>query len=276
MWEKVEIVTKKTRSKSPESGLSLREASEIMGSEHFFGPDALRNAFGVNVEAPVIPFTTQELHEARARGEMLILRTDKVADNSPLTMKKMYEYCQTAFQSKGKILAAVDWYKNEPFYTQEACRASWALVSKEVLPTSTNKNYLQQTDEIVAHLQNEVYKTGLPAVYKDAIDEYMNERPIIEPLIQSNWQLAAEKLEKLQITKLTRQSATEVLSDLLVAFFNTNDERLLEKIWTWTATRGSVGSLVRVGFFGTVGAFVSGWSPDRTYSDIGVLLSRRG
>lgn len=95
--ERVEIVTKKARSKSPESGISLKEASEIMGPEYFFGPDALRKAFGVEVQAPTIRFTNQELQEARARGEMLILRTDKASDGSNLSMKKMVEHCQAAF-----------------------------------------------------------------------------------------------------------------------------------------------------------------------------------
>ncbi|MBI2645105.1 hypothetical protein HYW94_02950 [Candidatus Uhrbacteria bacterium] len=143
-----------------------------------------------------------------------------------------------------------------------------------MLPTSTNKNYLKQTDEIVAHLQTHVYRAGLPPVFKVAIDEFLSQRPIIEPLIQSNSKKAAEMLANLTITQLTRQSAPEVLSDFLTTFLNTNDERLLENMYTWTATRDSDGRLVDVGSFGAGGASVDGYGPVVTNDILGVLLSR--
>lgn len=278
IFEKVEGLPKKARPQSPEFGTtSLQEARELIGPENFFGPDALKKAFGVEVIAPPIKFTTLELQEARQCGERLILRTDTASDGSALSMKKMYEYCQNAFKNKGKILSSVDWYKDEVFYTQDNCNFEWALVSRETIAGSENKNYIQQTELTIEHLKNTVYKSqDLPKRYKEAAEEFEREKPSIEALMQSNWQQAAEKLANLQITQLTRQEAQEALFDMLTVFLNTNDERILEKMYTWTSSRGSDGRLVRVGFFGAGGAFVHGWRPDGTLDHLGVLLSRRG
>ncbi len=276
VWEKVEAVAEKSSSKSPESGVSLKDALEIMGKEHFFGPDALKKAFGVKVEAMTIPFNKRELREARERGEMLIFRTDKTSNGTALSAKKMHEICKPKFDAseKGEIFYDTEWYEGEDFYTNETCRAGWALVSKDMLSDSTSKNYLEQTDAIIAHLQTQVYKGGLPLIYKKAIEEFANQRSAIEELMKSDWQKATEILSSLQITQLTRQRVSEVFFDLLTVFLNTDDERILEDMYTWTATRDSGGGLVSAGGFGSDGVHVLRWGPDGASGDLGVLLSR--
>lgn len=275
VYQETRKTPKREPKRTPESGIPLQEASELIGPENLFGPEALRKAFGIEVrDVPSIPFSRQELERAKIRGEMLILRVDKAPDGSDLTMEKMNDICTPKFQGKGKILFKVDWYANEDFYKKETCRVRWALVDKEILADSTSKNYLQQTELISEDLKHTYQGQEMPQRYKDAIQEFEREKQTIEQLLQSDLKEAARKLAELEITKLTRQTAQEVLFDFLTVFLNTNDKRLLEQLRTWTATRASDGFLVDVGRAGAGGALVGGWGPDGSYAFLGVLLSR--
>ena len=96
----------------------------------------------------------------------------------------------------GKILYKTDWYKDEEFFTKETPELSWALTSKEVIPDSTGKNYLKQTEVIIDHLKNKVFKgMEMPDEYKEAILEFEEKKEEIQKLISSDWQKAAEILE---------------------------------------------------------------------------------
>ena len=89
----------------------------------------------------------------------------------------------------------------------------------------------------------------------------------------NDWKTAAEALEKLKITHLTRQTPVEALHDLLV-YKQVNGANLLPGRYTWTSRRASDGYLVNIGYFDAGGASVSGHEPDYVDDDIGVSLSR--
>jgi len=264
---------------------SSEKAAEIMGVD-FFGFNAIEKTFGIQLEQrniPVIPFSEEELKRAKELGQFLILRVDKTADGQPLTMEKMNQMLASEFKTanKGKILYKTDdsgninndaWYKNEDFFLKETPKLSWALVTKEVIPSSLEKNYLEQTIEIVNYLQKKVFKDQeMPEEYKEAINQFeKTEDEIVEFIVKSNWQKAAELLEGLAITKLTRQTPVEVLYDSLVYFQNT-DNRLLGKTYTWTGRRRSEGRFVGVGGADFVGVGVKAGRPDSRSDYIGVF-----
>ena len=271
------------RPREREGAVALDTARELMGAGSFFGPEAVETTFGgalAETDIPSIPFSRAELEHAKEQGSYLILRIDKDKDGHPLTPKAMYERCQPLLsqEKKGKALYSVDWYKDDPVYTAETCRSGWALVSKEPVQGSTNKNCLEQTQRIIDYLQNTVFKTGgIPKDYQDAIDEFERDKPIIEPLVTSDWKNAAEKLALLKMSELTRQRFSEAFSDILTIALNTTDTRLLESLYTWTSSRSSSGYLVSVGDAGSDGASVlRRWAPDARHSILGVLLARRG
>lgn len=254
---------------SPDILKQLEQAKEIMGSD-FLGPDEIINAFGTAVEieeVPAIPFSRAELEQAKELGQMLILR-------QPLTMQQIGEALGDKVKDEGKVFYDTDWYKEEKFFTEELAQAGWALVSKEVVPDSTDKNFLDQTDLMVDYLKNQVFKgVELPAVYQEAIDEYLAKRTDIATTMSSDWQKAAEMLASLQITELTRQSPSEALYDL-VAYFQNNDERMLPDKYSWTKRRRSGGGFVWVGGFGSDGVRVGRLRPDTSSSNLGVSFSR--
>ena len=137
-----------------------------------------------------------------------------------------------------------------------------------------SKNYLQQTELIVKYLKEKVFKdTDISESYQQAITEFEAQKDEIEKLMTTDWKKAAEKLEKLQINQLTRQTPVETIYDL-IAYLHTNNQRLLENKYTWTKRRDSDGGLVGVGFFDSGGAGLGGWAPGNSDASVGVSFSR--
>ena len=279
--KKVEKVLKEAASakaSAAEAGIEridLEIAKEIMGEKDFLGPEAIEATWGFKPEEiPEIPFSKEELERAKELGQRLILRIDKTEQGLPLTMEKMNKLLQNKTKDKGKILRDTDWYKNEDFYKKEPPKAGWVLSSKEIIPNSTDKNYIQQTETIIDYLQNQVFKDQpLPQEYESAIREFQQKKADLQDLLTKDWKKAAEILENLQITKLTRPSPSELLYDLSVSL-QTNQERHLQDKYAWTNRRSSGGSLVDAGYFDRDGAYVGSWRPDDADGDLGVSFSR--
>jgi hypothetical protein len=278
----------KERQEMPKSKLEgaiaeqIETAMEIMGTKEVFGPEDLKNIWGIELspeEIPEIPFSKEDFERAKELGQYLVLRADKTPDGKPLTILAMNELQEEKFKDAGggKILYSKDdeWKMESDFYTKEAPEISWSLTSKEVIPDSTSKNYLKQTEIIANYLRNEVFKgTVTFGEYQKAIGEFNKKKEKIEKLMDSDWQKAAEELENLKITQLTRQTPSEVLFDG-ISYFLKNKEKLLESKYTWTRRRHSDGKLVRVGLADGGGASVDGIAPGSRIGTLGVSFSRR-
>lgn len=278
-WSKqggIEVIAPKAPERS--SGGNLAELKQLFGN-NFIGPDDIENAFGIRInppEVPTVPFAPDELQRAKDLDQVLILRVDKAPDGSPLTMLKMQQMLQGKFDaaSKGKVLYDISWYKDEDFFKKDIPRAGWALVSKELVPDTTNINYLQQTRALATYLQTQVFKGGtIPQKYQEAIQEFDGQEQQITGIISSKWREAATKLSRLKLNQLTRQTPTEVVYDLL-AYFEATGERLLPDKVAWTNRQTSGGRLVRAGSFDSKGLTLLSWRPDNQNPDVGVCLSR--
>ena len=252
--------------------ISPEKAKEIMGEQDVLGSEAIEKALNIKLkkeQIPKIPFKKHELERAKELNQFLVLRT-------PLTMEKMNELLQTEFeqQNKGKILYDTDRYKNEDFFKKDIPKLQWALTSKEPIPNSTSKNYLEQTELIADYLKNQVFKDKeLPKQYEQAIEEFNKQKQNIQKLMKDDWKKAAEQLSKLKINQITRQSPAEALYDTLI-YFQNNQERLLKDGYTWTKRCSSDGGLVLVGCFASDGADVDRWSPASAHDSLGVSFSR--
>jgi hypothetical protein len=147
-------------------------------------------------------------------------------------------------------------------------------VSKETIPNSLGKNYLEQTEVLVAYIQNSVFKDMvMPQEYADAIVEFEAQKAEIAGLMRTDWAEASRRLVKLQLNQWTRQTPVEALYDIDVRLLN-NGDRLLEKVHTWTNCRRSGGGLVIVGNADDDGARVFVDQPDDPYVSLGVSFSR--
>jgi len=269
----------KSPEKRKENGVSIEQAKEILG-EDVLGPEVVEATFGFRPEdIPPIPFSIEELERAKELNQFLELRIDRIADGTPLDMHKMHELLQPEFttNNQGKILNSYgqdsSWYKNEDFL-KDVPRASWVLVSKDVIPNSLSKNFIQQSEVIANYLKTDIFKDQeMPEVYKEAIEEFETKKAGIQAILTSNWQEAAKQLSKLKLNQLTRQLPVETMYDFLM-YFKNNKKRLLESKYTWTYRRASDGGLVYFGYSGAAGAFVDSWSPDSVYGHLGVAFSR--
>jgi len=261
--------------------ISPKEAENIIGTDHFFGAEAVAKAFpGIPLkpeQIPPIPFAKEDLQRAKELGESLRLRVNKAPGNGNLNMQKMQELLQPTFDQKneGKVLYDTDWYESEDFFT-EAPELCWVLTSDGVIPDSEDKDYLQQTEHIAEYLRDTVYQgKKIPQQYTEAIKELDSEKAKIRNLIDSgSWEEAAKQLANLKLNKLTRRIPVEVLYDMLVTFQN-GDERDLEDMYDWTAVRSSDGRLVHVGYFARDGVYVYGDPPGDSVGALGVVLSRK-
>ena len=153
----------KSPEKRKENGVSIEQAKEILG-EDVLGPEAVEATFGFRPEdIPLIPFSIEELERAKELNQFLELRIDRIADGTPLDMNKMHELLQPEFttNNQGKILNSYgqdsSWYKNEDFL-KDVPRASWVLVSKDVIPNSLSKNFIQQSEVIANYLKTDIFK----------------------------------------------------------------------------------------------------------------------
>ena len=248
----------------------LQEAREILGQD-VLGPEEIETAFGFRpADIPPLPYSRAELEKAKQLGEMLVLRTNKDVTGAPFTMKSLQQTMSLRLQQagKGKVLYDTDWYKNEDFFIKDTPKIEWRLVSKDVLPDSTSKDYVDQTKVLRDHLQKDGLLT--PVELAECSDVKLEE---LRTLMGSDWQVAAKQLSELQVNQNHRRTPVEALYDLL-ARFGSNDERLLEAKYEWTSRLNSDGELVDVGHFDADGASVHGSQPGSRSSSLGACSSR--
>lgn len=258
--------------------IAFEDAERLFGKD-FFGPADIEKVFGVRLDAvPEIPFSKEELDTAKKLNQQLIYQHDVMERGTPITLENLKKFFTKTHDGK-KVFYDRDWYENESFWKQEKPRDGWRLTSKDLLPGSTSKSYLEQTDVLIEHLEAQIFKnTKLPKQYEDAVAEFKRKRSEIEPLAKSTtdseWKRGSQMLADLAITKLTRELPVEVMYRLIL-----NDqarkEKLLPSKYTWTASRESVGRLVDVGGFDADGACVSRGDPDCRGDSLGVSFSRK-
>jgi len=137
----------------------IETAIEILGKENVFGPKEVEATFVVHVrEVPEIPFSMEELERAKKLGQMLMLRVESTDDHTPMSLETM-----------NNILV-----KN------------WTLVFKDLLPNSTNKNYIEQTEVIINTLCEKAFKDiEIPEEYKEVIQEFESNKERLTQLMMN-------------------------------------------------------------------------------------------
>lgn len=121
----------------PES--KIEEAREILGAEHVLGPDRVKEVFGIELDQiPEIPFSKEELEQAKEQGARLILRINKFDENTPLTsenlLERMGDKKDEVFSSGSEYPTASDWTKGMSFTKEQFPESRWILTQTQELP----------------------------------------------------------------------------------------------------------------------------------------------
>ena len=258
---------------------TMEEALEIMGESQFLGPQDIENIFGFTPETiPSIPFSPERLKEAKERGEQLILYVDTKGNGSPFTMKDI-ENIRNNKTSNGDTLLwntnqGDNWFNNETALHEESPRLAWRLTTPEIIPNSTDKNYIEQIEESINYLQNETFAhSDMPQTYLDAIEQFKNKKAELEELMENDWKQASEELAKLDIVQLTHERLSEILYRLTLNEAKTGTKSLNSIIYTWSSSRSSSARLAVLGYFVSDGAYVSASEPSDRNGYLGLCIS---
>jgi hypothetical protein len=141
----------------------LAEATAILG-DAVLGPAELQRALGFDPLAVLsadeagaagrVPFGRADLERARTDGEMLVLRVPRDPDG-PLSMLALARRLQGGLDPKvhkgvGYLLRDEWTIDAQPFATTDVCAAGWWLVRRAPLPSTYNRLYRAQDDDLAA------------------------------------------------------------------------------------------------------------------------------
>jgi hypothetical protein len=275
-----------------EFAVLMEEAAEILGKENFIGPSEIQSIFNLelNLEAlPAIPFSRAELEKAKELGQFLIYRPAKTKDGNTVTMARLHENVAPTFDphTDGKDLYDSGLYRNERFFKEDTAKEGWALSTGGVVPGSTSKNYLEQTEVLVAYAK-QVMASIADATrvneFEDMIREYERRKTDLDRAMREvsggkgNWKKLAKDLSELKVNKALRSKPIETYMDVIAYYKNTptSGTRLLDDVFAWTNTCSSRGYLVGLGVFEAagIGCVVDRWLPGDSSSAFGVPFSR--
>jgi hypothetical protein len=238
------------------------------------------------------------LEIAKKLGMMLVLRVDRTADGKPLSMERMEKIVARKMKKTDNLFNQnwfYDWLGSgnaRGIFSDETPRAGWALVSKQVLPDSLNRNYLDQSAAIIHTLEETFFDSSdVPTEYEEAFAEFQSYKESLAGRKNSD-KKTTWICSGLRINQLTRQTVTEAVYDL-VMYFQCNQKPLLRdarysdiqtEIWLSSVS----GADIRGTRFGIVALAPSHSSinhdlnfvienipPSRKFERLGALLSLR-
>ncbi len=280
----------------------IKMAQEMMergGKEFFLGPDDLGEAFGFKLEAkdvPPIPFSREEIELHQKLGDMLVLNIDRTPEGLPLTIEEMAERAiknigsnviekdtegnptkyllyNDQFDESGKIKSGA-WFSGEDEIRKQTPRVGWQFVSPNILPDSTNKNYLAQTELLIKNAKGKFFNNNFPLEYQNAEEEFNQKKAAIAELVKnSKYVEVAKELSVLKISQLLREPLQNTILRYLVSF-KKGKQLFTDGKYSWSSGVSSGGFLLDFGLAAAYGADVFRSRPDGSVGRLGVVSSR--
>lgn len=194
-----------------EEFVSLDQAREIMGDHNFLGPEDIRTYLQLDIkdiDVPRMRFTRKELEQAKKDDQELVLYLDQF-DGKPATAIQLSRHMHEHNLPCDSNITQLQEYRN----LSEPCRNVWRLSSKNILLGSEKKDFVYQTEWMIAYLK--AYFGGtMPDTYISRVDEFEKEKEsinahLISP-IKYNKEMGAHRFSKLMINKLCRENVAEL------------------------------------------------------------------
>ncbi len=218
-----------------------RAIFEAMGyGEAFFGPEEVEATFRFKLNAeqiPPVPFTKEQLEKAKELGMNLVLQVGKTPSGDALTIKKMLAILGNLTPAVGvppNLHMDSSWAETDNVGAKDAPRLGWKLVTKDFIPDSTNKNYLEQTEKIIDFVKNKLYSGKEPSKrFADAIKDFEAKKPELARLLsERKFGDFTQMLTACYINNLTRELPCEVVYRSLLEQKKIGSVRPNKSVWT--------------------------------------------
>ena len=285
--------------------VSVAEARELLGDKYVFGPEEITNAFGFEIEESEIlpiPYSREELEQAKELGEQLILRVSHDGEGNPMTMERINEIMETRMDPKteGRLLHDTSSYKDEEFFKNDPLKTEWKLVGTSFVPAVSSprdkegkhtkdtryNNYFHQTRLLREYLKSvgeDILTEEEEEEYSDRELQRLSEQTGVDWDTQritdiekydKNYQDISRQLTKLKINQNHMRSVAEILYDWVLKFKNLGDRGILETNYEWSNILLSSGYIVTLGDADVFGAGVYWWGLSGGDAQTGVCSSR--
>jgi hypothetical protein len=177
----------------------LADARRLLGPA-VLGPEEITAALGADplagltaeeqAEVAQVPFDMAALEAARAAGEMLVLRTARLAA-APLTLLSLAARLSGALDPRvhrgvGYSLRDEWTIDTQPFAHTETCVTGWYLVHQRVLPATRNRLYRAQ-DAVLATLAGGIGRPRRRSAIEIAYDTLLSHRTRGTRLLADAW-----------------------------------------------------------------------------------------
>lgn len=265
--------------------VTIEKAKELIGVGNFFGLEEAKKAFDVDLkeeQIPKIPFSAAELERARELDQILILRIGRDTKGNFLALETMAE-AELYPKFHGS-----DWCKDETFMYR-GINTQWALVSKNFVSNSDNKkNYLEQTELLVAHLKEVVFEDqAIPRQLQKAIDQFeeymrMNFEGKSKAEIKEKMEMILDNSGEptsLLVNQLCRQTPVEAVYDSTVYMLNTGKELMLPNEYLWSndvARKSNVGHIIAISNYTINGIEIYRYAAHKERAHLGTIFARTG
>lgn len=225
-----------------ETEMTSEIAREILGKDHVFGIEQARERFGINIDVKdllVIPFSREQLERAKASGDRLVLRVDKFADGSPMTLENFMKKFPDVVT--GELSGDNSWAQGSSALSKEVPNTEWALVKSMDVGKGTEHLSMEAQAAFIAGDYVALAKAiSDTQAFWDSPDMVQNGPP--REMIES----ARSKLPSLEELKTLREalpkevrlpSAIEIAYDFLL----TGAEPIANNLETATASKVEAG-----------------------------------
>jgi len=244
--------------------LSEKEAEKIMGNFSFIGSVEVEKFINRKLQfVPQIPFSREELFDAKKNGMILILQF-------PLTMIEI-EKLVGSYLSDGHLLFYQNnnyWYKEKSFYKEDKPIYCWNLVTRDILPQPIGKkNLLIDVEILVSYIKANT--DNLPEWYKIAIEKFYVERITLLDITQKQKQLST--IMQMDLPHFCIEAPVEIMYRIIL-YQNKNNSRLFVPNQALTCVVDS-GQVVSIGEFDNYFK-ISGLHIN--HNDISIFFNDRG
>jgi hypothetical protein len=276
---------------NPDNALATYAFADSLFGKDFLDTAAYYAATGEHInpnEVMPIGFTRDQLRAGHALGEQLIFR------KKGCTMDMLAAKYRTMHHTD-LIDGSVEKLKLEAFFISETTEGGWYLVTKDIIPRTTEMNYLSQTERLRVYIaDNSIFwddgsmadiDAKVEPNYEDAylqaahaFDAAMGEitshlsRGAGKKGIRDTLELqkATEVLFNLAINMSCRESAVDVFYREML-YYTKNKSPLFVNTYTWTKSRSADNQFIEVGGFRT-GIRIGMDFPSAENADCGVAF----